>query len=202
MFMSSIGTTQSWPRDKGPYPEEMQHEARYAVGSGYGEAKYICERVCAFLCLQEQLILMGLLAQMLENSGLQASSFRIGQITGPVPNGCWATTDWVALLVKSSMTMGVFPDLAGTVAWLPVTAVSAAITDVLLNSDPPPLALNIVHPYPVKWTTIMSAMCNEITKVAAVNRDGIRLIPFASWFSQLERAAQTTREETLHNMVC
>jgi hypothetical protein len=29
----------------GPYPEEVQMNARYAVGSGYGESKYVCEHV-------------------------------------------------------------------------------------------------------------------------------------------------------------
>jgi hypothetical protein len=45
MFTSSIGTAQSWPKDKGPFPEEPQLEVKYAIGGGYGEGKYVCERV-------------------------------------------------------------------------------------------------------------------------------------------------------------
>jgi nucleoside-diphosphate-sugar epimerase len=45
LFTSSIGTTQSWPKEKGPYPEEVQHDAKYAIGTGYGEGKYVSERV-------------------------------------------------------------------------------------------------------------------------------------------------------------
>jgi thioester reductase-like protein len=45
LFTSSIATAQSWPKKMGPYPEEIQREAKYAVGSGYGEGKYVVERV-------------------------------------------------------------------------------------------------------------------------------------------------------------
>lgn len=48
VFTSSVGTTQSWDKSKGPYPEEVQYDARYAVGAGYGEGKYVSERVRHF----------------------------------------------------------------------------------------------------------------------------------------------------------
>jgi nucleoside-diphosphate-sugar epimerase len=45
IFTSSVGVTQSWPRGGEPFPEEPQDDAKWSVGSGYGEAKYICEQV-------------------------------------------------------------------------------------------------------------------------------------------------------------
>jgi thioester reductase-like protein len=45
LFTSSIGVTQSWPRNGGSFPEELQADARWCVGSGYGESKYVCEQV-------------------------------------------------------------------------------------------------------------------------------------------------------------
>jgi nucleoside-diphosphate-sugar epimerase len=44
-FTSSIAVTQSWPRDGEPFPEEPQDDARWCVGSGYGEGKYVGEQV-------------------------------------------------------------------------------------------------------------------------------------------------------------
>jgi hypothetical protein len=35
----------SWDKSKGSYPEDVVLEAKYAVGSGYGESKYVAERV-------------------------------------------------------------------------------------------------------------------------------------------------------------
>lgn len=45
MFTSTIGSAQGWARDGGAFPEEVQLDVATAVGGGYGESKYIAERV-------------------------------------------------------------------------------------------------------------------------------------------------------------
>jgi nucleoside-diphosphate-sugar epimerase len=45
LFTSSIASAQSWRQKNGPFPEEVITDASVAVGSGYGEAKYVAERV-------------------------------------------------------------------------------------------------------------------------------------------------------------
>ena len=45
VFTSSVGSAQSWDRARGAFPEEVQFDPSWAVGSGYVEAKYVCERV-------------------------------------------------------------------------------------------------------------------------------------------------------------
>jgi thioester reductase-like protein len=50
--------------------------------------------------------------QIIARSGLQATSLRVGQITGG-PTGAWATTDWVPILVKSGLALGSLLDLPG-----------------------------------------------------------------------------------------
>ncbi len=48
LFTSSISSAQSWDaRARGPYPEEVVMDPKYAVGGGYGESKYVTERVGA-----------------------------------------------------------------------------------------------------------------------------------------------------------
>jgi len=49
MFASSISSAQSWDGTKGPFPEEIQYDAGVAVGMGYGESKYVSERVSCML---------------------------------------------------------------------------------------------------------------------------------------------------------
>ena len=46
-------------------------------------------------------------------SGLPAASFRIGQISGGAPRGAWSTTDWIPIIVKSSVTLGALPEARG-----------------------------------------------------------------------------------------
>jgi nucleoside-diphosphate-sugar epimerase len=45
IFTSSTSAAQSWDQSLGPYPEHVIQDAKFAVGAGYGESKYITERV-------------------------------------------------------------------------------------------------------------------------------------------------------------
>ena len=45
VFTSTVGTAQSYDRTAGAFPEELQLDPSIAVGSGYAESKYVCERV-------------------------------------------------------------------------------------------------------------------------------------------------------------
>ncbi|KAF8215557.1 male sterility protein-domain-containing protein, partial [Mycena galopus ATCC 62051] len=169
LFTSSIASAQNWDRKLGPFPEELQLDASVAVGNEYGESKYVSERILAA-------------------SGLAATSFRIGQVSGSVSNGAWSTTDWVPVMVKSSIALGNFPsNSSGVVAWIPPEAVSNTIVDVALSGEKPPFAVNLVHPRPVPWDFIVSTMASMVQ---------LPLVPFADWVKQLEtRAAGATADD-------
>jgi thioester reductase-like protein len=112
LFMSSVSSAQSWDRSNGSYPEETLLDASHAVGSGYGEGKYVTERV-RFLRFRLRHADIDKFFQILAQSGLQATSLRIGQVSGGFPNGAWATSDWVPILVKSSIALGALPNAPG-----------------------------------------------------------------------------------------
>ncbi|KAF7341009.1 Acetyl-CoA synthetase-like protein [Mycena sanguinolenta] len=164
LFTSSIASAQNWDQKRGPFPEELQLDASVAIGNGYGESKYVSERILAA-------------------SGLEATSFRIGQICGSASNGAWSTTDWVPAIVKSSIALGGFPsDPSGTIAWITPEAVSHTIVDIALTSETPPFAINLVHPRPVPWDFIMSTLAETVK---------LPLIPFGEWVQQLEDLSTT-----------
>ncbi|KAJ6578491.1 acetyl-CoA synthetase-like protein [Mycena capillaripes] len=169
LFTSSIASAQNWDQKRGPFPEELQLDASVALGNGYGESKYVSERILAA-------------------SHLEATSFRIGQVCGSKSNGAWSTTDWVPTIVKSSIALGNFPsDPSGVVAWLPPEAVSSCIVDVALSTEKPPFAINLVHPRPIPWDVVMSAMADTVQ---------LPLIPFPDWVGQLQaRSAKATAED-------
>ncbi|KAJ7704580.1 hypothetical protein B0H17DRAFT_1224720, partial [Mycena rosella] len=125
--------------------------------------------------------------------GLQATSFRIGQVSGAMSNGAWSTTDWVPAIVKSSIALGSFPsNPAGTVAWIIPEAVAGTIVDAALNTEKSPFAINLVHPRPVTWDALMSSM------ERAAQRP---LIPFADWVHQLETRSAHATAEDMENIV-
>ncbi|KZP28667.1 putative aminoadipate reductase [Athelia psychrophila] len=170
VFTSTIASSQGWDNAKGEFPEEVQYDASTAVGGGYGEGKYVCERLLA-------------------KSGLHATSFRIGQISGGKPSGAWATSDWVPSFVKSGLVLGALPDAQGVASWLPMDVVSQAILDVALSKQSPSIVLNIVHPRPSQWSTIITSVANALHR-AGVAEHCLPLIPFKEWFERLEQRSK------------
>ncbi|KAJ7615659.1 putative aminoadipate reductase [Mycena polygramma] len=173
LFTSSIGSAQGWDRNLGPFPEELQLDASVAVGNGYGESKYVSERILAA-------------------SKLDATSFRIGQVCGSTSNGSWSTSDWVPAIVKSSIALGNFPsDPSGVVAWLSPESVSQAIVDAALSTEKPPFAINLVHPRPVPWDRVMSAIARDAQ---------LPLVPLTEWVEQLQVRSVAATTEDLENI--
>ncbi|KAJ3842699.1 putative aminoadipate reductase [Lentinula raphanica] len=170
LFTSSIASTLSWDYKKGPYPEEVVMDPKYAVGGGYGESKYVCERI-------------------LQKSGLLASSFRIGQISGGKPNGAWATSDWLPMIIKSSVTLNMLPKAIGVTSWIPMDAVAESILSVAFYEQRPPIAINLVHPHPVTWESIMEAMRQSLISLKGLKSDALRLVTFQEWYATLREVA-------------
>ncbi|KAF8120318.1 hypothetical protein EV363DRAFT_1109680, partial [Boletus edulis] len=106
LFTSSVGSAQGWDNLKGPVPEEVQLDPSVTVGAGYGEAKYVTERV-SYDGIGT--IIANMNGQVIVRSGIHATSLRISQIMGG-HGGSRATTDWFPILVKSSIALGVLPD--------------------------------------------------------------------------------------------
>ncbi|KAF8901178.1 acetyl-CoA synthetase-like protein [Gymnopilus junonius] len=180
LFTSSIASTNSWDSSLGPYPEEVVMDPRYAVGNGYGEGKYVSERI-------------------LTQSGLQATSFRIGQITGGNPNGSWATTDWVPIIVKSSLRLGALPSAVGLASYLPMHAVSQTLLDIAFSANSPPPALNIVHPRPVSWNYIMSSISQALVREGVISAK-LPFNDFQSWFFHLEARSADASEKDFQEL--
>ncbi|KAF7968306.1 hypothetical protein HWV62_2396 [Athelia sp. TMB] len=177
LFTSSVASTQGWDKSRGAYPEEVQFDVSTALGGGYGEAKYVCERI-------------------LERSGLYASSFRIGQITGGKINGAWATSDWVPAFIKSSLALGALPDAQGVASWMPVHTVSQVIIDVTFAKESPISALNLVHPKPTSWSTILKYLSDALYHTG-VTSHALPLVPFLEWFGRLEQRSKDADEQSM-----
>ncbi|KIJ62359.1 hypothetical protein HYDPIDRAFT_114895 [Hydnomerulius pinastri MD-312] len=180
LFTSSIGSAQSWDNAKGPFPEEVQLDPSVAVGAGYGESKYTTERIVV-------------------KSGLHATSLRIGQIAGG-PNGSWATTDWLPIIVKSSVALGALPEAHGVVSWMREEEVAAAIIEITLAKEAPPPALNIVNPRGAPWADVMASVRHSIALQKKLKGGDLSIIPFAEWFALLEKRAEGASADDLVNI--
>ncbi|KAJ7123146.1 hypothetical protein C8R44DRAFT_671002 [Mycena epipterygia] len=142
-FTSSVSSVQGWTV-KDPVPEVVINDLSVARGQGYGEGKYVIDR-------------------LLEISDVHSASFRIGQISGGPPVGAWSTTEWFPILVKSSIVMGMFPMFAGSVSWVPSDATADTIMDVVFNTrQNTHSVVNVAHPNPVQWNDIATWVIDAI----------------------------------------
>ncbi|KZT20596.1 acetyl-CoA synthetase-like protein [Neolentinus lepideus HHB14362 ss-1] len=182
IFTSSVGVSQGWNREKGEFPEESNLPADVAVGAGYGESKFVSEQ---------------LLVKAAER-GMQTSSLRIGQVAGGKPDGSWATTDWVPILVKSSRSLGYLPDAQGVATWMTSEVVARTVLDTVFAKGHPPSALNVLHPRPVPWTGLMEGVQAALVKIVDHGqRKPLPLVPFKQWITLLEKKAVGATESDM-----
>ncbi|KAG2076578.1 hypothetical protein BDR04DRAFT_1068074 [Suillus decipiens] len=137
--------------------------------------------------------------KVLVNSKLPASSFRIGQISGGPPRGAWTTTNWLPIIIESSVSLGALPEAKGLVSWLPPHAISNAILDVAFAEEEPPIVMNLVHPRPVVWRALIEPIADALVERKATSH-ALPLVPFSEWLEKLELSAKDFNEETMERI--
>lgn len=176
LYTSSVSVASGWKHGK--VPESVLSDASVTGMAGYGASKFVVEHV---------------LAEATKHGLLSGTSLRIGQICGSTTTGAWNTTDWVPIIVKSSLTLKCFPDLEGTVSWLPMDVTANTIRDIVLSSSPTPEVVNLVHPHPVPWTSIF-------TTIKTVLGTDLPLIPFPEWVAKVEALSAGAGADDLQSL--
>lgn len=108
-FISSISTIGAWgPQHGQSIPEIPLEDLDVVLRQGYGESKYVAERICAIASA---------------HSGVPTSIYRVGQIGGPTTDkGAWNKQEWLPSIVATSKALKQVPNNLGTmpVDWIPV----------------------------------------------------------------------------------
>ncbi|KZT61229.1 acetyl-CoA synthetase-like protein [Calocera cornea HHB12733] len=173
IFTSSIGTAMKWSEAR-PVPEEPLADPVIATANGYAQSKWVTEQV-VLAAVQQQ--------------GLRATIWRVGQLAGSRQNGAWNSTDWLPLLVKSGESLKMLPNLPGHISWLPTDEAAQSMVERMhhnaAQSPSDCQYLNLVHPQPVAWERVLSSIAERM---------GCRLVPFSQWVNRLEEAAEDLKE--------
>lgn len=137
---------------------------------------------------------------------------RMGQACGPRGTGAWGTSEWMPIMVKSSIAMGCLPAMTGVrtrvrfvvfpnlisgiqpVAWVPLDAVGQAYVDWVCSEDDLPGLVNVVHPRPTDWATVLVGLQKELG-------DRVPLVPPAQWMDELELRSTRPSPEDVENIV-
>lgn len=67
-------------------------------------------------------------------------------------------------------------------------AVAEAILDVAFAKEHAPLTINLVHPHPVTWNSVMKAIRVSLISAKGLSSNALRLVPFNEWYAMLKEA--------------
>ncbi|KAL6230185.1 hypothetical protein BDW75DRAFT_245050 [Aspergillus navahoensis] len=170
-FISSIATVGHYPLHTGKVdvPEERM-TIESVLPNGYGDAKYICERM-----LDETLHRFP--------QDFRAMAVRLGQVAGSKTSGYWNPQEHLSFLVKSSQTLRVLPNFDGLLSWTPVNDVAATLGDLLLANNTPYPIYHIDNPVRQPWRQMIPVLGESL----GIPRD--RVVPFGEWVQRVRSFA-------------
>ncbi|RDW76683.1 Iterative polyketide synthase afoE [Aspergillus mulundensis] len=175
-FISSIGVVGFC--GKSVVPEERVPLSA-TLPSGYGEAKWICERM-----IDETLHKHPKL--------FRAMAVRPGQISGSSVSGFWNPVEHFAFLVKSAQSLRAWPALRGQMQWIPVDYCAGGVVDLLhlgSRGDDAHPVYHIDNPVGQEWTSMNTVLAEAL---GIPERD---IMPFKSWISRVRRSPLPTETE-------
>jgi thioester reductase-like protein/SAM-dependent methyltransferase/acyl carrier protein len=169
-FVSSIGVV-------GYAGESRVLERRVPLSavlpSGYGEAKWVCERM---------------LDETLHNYPdlFRPMVVRPGQISGSSTSGYWNPVEHFSFLVKSAQALRAWPDFDGVLQWVPVDHCAGVMADLLkMGQADAPDAYPVYHidnPVGQRWKDMSPVLA------AALDIPPHAIIPFKRWIKRVRRS--------------
>ncbi|QRW09275.1 AMP binding enzyme [Ceratobasidium sp. AG-Ba] len=170
VFTSSISAAGAGR--KGPsLPEEYIKFEDVGTGLGYGESKFVTEKIL----------------ESAQASGLETCVVRLGQLTGDTSSGSWSPTHWVPSLVASSLSVGCLPDALGSASWVPLDDAATTVIDTCLYRDTllPPV-IHCAHPRPIPWSQVVTMFSHALQERRGKQ---LELVPLAEWNTKVVAAA-------------
>lgn len=179
--LSAVGNAKEQPM------AEDRVQMNSVLPPGYGEAKWVCERM-----LDETLHQYPAL--------FRTMAVRPAQIAGSSTSGVWNSVEQIPFIVKSAESLGAWPDFHGTVRWIPVDAVAAILVDLLYIGDDKtaPDSWPIYHiddPVGRPWEEISSILADTLDIPES------QFIPFKEWLSTVSCSSKPEIENPAGRLV-
>ncbi|KAF9254619.1 acetyl-CoA synthetase-like protein [Marasmius fiardii PR-910] len=159
LYSSSIGVYHN-VSDGASMPESSLTRLAYAEGQGYAESKAVAERI---------------LEAARKETALRPTIIRIGQISGGI-SGAWTSKEWFPTILKSSITIGMLPDLQGLASFISVDCAAQVLNDV---RDARAQFLHIVNPQSSPFTDILAFFSKTLS---------LPLVPHEEWIKAIEES--------------
>jgi thioester reductase-like protein len=158
IFASSIGAVMEHPIS--PIPEVPITDPQACGSSGYGQSKFVAERI---------------IHEIAQRSPLLATIVRIGQISGNTMNGYWNRKEFIPLIIQSCLQLGLAPSLDQPLRWLPVDSVAGMLLNLVTEdqiASSQPLYFHIENHNAIGWESVVASMqkCSK-KQIRVVSRE-------------------------------
>lgn len=173
LLVSSIGAVGCSP---GPRVLEERFPLAASLPNGYGEAKWICERI-----LDRTLHKFPLL--------FRPAVVRPGQIAGSSTSGFWNPDEHFAFMVKSAQSLRVWPELGGTLLWTPVDHCGAVVADLALNPAAIGPIYHMDNPVGQPWKDVNPIFARLLNVPAGA------IVPFREWIKRVRTSPLVAETE-------
>ncbi|KAF8512516.1 hypothetical protein JB92DRAFT_3096781 [Gautieria morchelliformis] len=149
-------------------PEEPIDDPSIPLHQGYGQGKYVSERI----------LVHGV------DAGLRTTIVRVGQLSGMTTNGAWSSSEHVPILFKSSVALGMVPvdlPILQPVRWVPTDIAASVIIKEAFQDDTPLQYFAVENPTPTPWSTIVGALSSESPKP-------LKHVSMAAWVEYIHKS--------------
>ncbi|KAH6658935.1 putative polyketide synthase [Truncatella angustata] len=166
-FVSSIAVVGHYPLSHGtPNIPEEPVMIESVLPNGYGDAKYVCERI---------------LEKTLHRypKRFRTMSVRLGQVAGSSNSGYWNHMEHFSFMVKTAQTLRALPSLSGQLSWTPVNDVAGTLTDLLLLPKDNCLIYHIDNPIRQPWDNVTAILAR------ALHIPNERIVPMPEWLRRV-----------------
>ncbi|TGO07514.1 hypothetical protein BTUL_0270g00140 [Botrytis tulipae] len=194
LYISSVSAVSSFTSGDSSVsriPEAIIHDASASEPMGYGESKYLSERILDYASKKIK---------------LQVNIARVGQISGPIRGpSVWSRDEWFPSLIISSSFVGAVPDSLGLdldrIDWIPVDALSEILIELCqipqhdreINGAK---VFNLLNPYHEEWENLLPTVI-EVLSSGSTAETEIEKISFESWIKKVEGTAD---QQAFHSM--
>ncbi|PLB43526.1 putative NRPS-like enzyme [Aspergillus steynii IBT 23096] len=196
LFLSSIAAVSSYKALPGAgawIPEEIITDPLCTATMGYGESKYVAERILDYAC---------------RKLSTPCAIARVGQICGTAtnPRG-WNKSEWLPSLVVSSLDLGALPSSLGggegqfdEIDWIPVDVLAPILAelsianatgdfrmDAIEGSSKGARVFHCVNPRRVQWQDMIPVVVEELQTPGRNAQAGqVSVVSLQEWVGKLQ----------------
>ncbi|KAE9380743.1 putative NRPS-like enzyme [Stipitochalara longipes BDJ] len=203
LFLSSISSAINYrnaPGTESIIPETVSYDDSSPAPMGYGESKYIAERMFDHAA---------------RKLNITTGAVRIGQIAGTShnPRG-WNRNEWLPSLVLSSRYIGALPDTLGArdsnssgvmsnINWIPIDQLSEILVELTFHlsegtSSPEEQVFHAVNPNPVTWESLLPTVQKTLEETLSIEGETavsrIEIVSLPTWIERLRKTASAVTD--------